>query len=415
MTMAPFDELFPDLARSESRSITVIQQEDLLPGSYLLREAYCVEPRSRLPASAPPDLARRTETPGRDPQLRVRTPEAAVRGRGAAIHRPYQPPERSIGSAPGLRRDARHGLRVPRAAASPLRDVEGGRRRSRASRPRQDSERTSRRSGVPTGIPSRSTARREGAKVGPNDACPCGSGRSTRSAVGRDATRWSSARARRLAWPPRCPVAGRCRGCMNASTWTVGLTVSPTSMKTTRCGKRPIACAAHVVRVAEDREARVAPRARHARAGASPSRTAGLDLGGRPAIRSLVELLFSFGLDVEPDYRARSLASMRSNTSSAGRPFDSPDRTRAARRAISLAHVREDPRPTPSERSRRRRHGGPLRRAGPQARSPSCTVAMTQACPCRRPTSSATWQQRAGFRALAWPLNRRGDRKADES
>jgi|SRR5579859_1422712 len=45
MTMALFDELFPELARSESRAITVKQHDALLPGSYLLREAYCVEPR----------------------------------------------------------------------------------------------------------------------------------------------------------------------------------------------------------------------------------------------------------------------------------------------------------------------------------------------------------------------------------
>ena len=44
MTLALFDELFPDLARSESRAITVMQHDALLPGSYLLREAYCVEP-----------------------------------------------------------------------------------------------------------------------------------------------------------------------------------------------------------------------------------------------------------------------------------------------------------------------------------------------------------------------------------
>lgn len=43
--MAPFDELFPDLARQETRSIAVMQHDGLLPGSYLLREAYCVEPR----------------------------------------------------------------------------------------------------------------------------------------------------------------------------------------------------------------------------------------------------------------------------------------------------------------------------------------------------------------------------------
>ena len=44
MTMAPFDQLFPDLARSESRSITVVKYDGLLPGPYLLRETYCVEP-----------------------------------------------------------------------------------------------------------------------------------------------------------------------------------------------------------------------------------------------------------------------------------------------------------------------------------------------------------------------------------
>jgi len=37
MTMAPLDELFPDLARSESRSITVMDYDCLPPGPYLLR------------------------------------------------------------------------------------------------------------------------------------------------------------------------------------------------------------------------------------------------------------------------------------------------------------------------------------------------------------------------------------------
>ncbi len=39
MTMAPFDELCPALARAESRTIKVLQDDDLRPGSYLLREA----------------------------------------------------------------------------------------------------------------------------------------------------------------------------------------------------------------------------------------------------------------------------------------------------------------------------------------------------------------------------------------
>ena len=45
MTMVAFDELFPDLARAETRAIEVFDHDHLLPGSYLLREAYCVEPR----------------------------------------------------------------------------------------------------------------------------------------------------------------------------------------------------------------------------------------------------------------------------------------------------------------------------------------------------------------------------------
>src|ERR1700690_4306867 len=48
------------------------------------------------------------------------------------------------------------------------------------------------------------------------------------------------------------------------------------------------------------------------------------------ASRGLVELLLGLRLDVEPVHLARSLASIRSNTSSAGRPFDSPARTRPA-------------------------------------------------------------------------------------
>jgi len=44
MTMAPFDKLFPAVARSESRTIKVRQHDRLPPGAYLLREAYCIEP-----------------------------------------------------------------------------------------------------------------------------------------------------------------------------------------------------------------------------------------------------------------------------------------------------------------------------------------------------------------------------------
>ncbi len=45
MTMIAFDVLFPDVAREESRSITVLEDVRLAPGSYLLRDALCVEPR----------------------------------------------------------------------------------------------------------------------------------------------------------------------------------------------------------------------------------------------------------------------------------------------------------------------------------------------------------------------------------
>lgn len=57
------------------------------------------------------------------------------------------------------------------------------------------------------------------------------------------------------------------------------------------------------------------------------------------ANRCLLELHLGFGLDDEPTYhRDGSLRSRRSNTSSAGRPCDSPPRARAARRAISASH-----------------------------------------------------------------------------
>jgi hypothetical protein len=38
MTMAPLDELFPDLARSESRSITVMDYDCLPPGLWASAE-----------------------------------------------------------------------------------------------------------------------------------------------------------------------------------------------------------------------------------------------------------------------------------------------------------------------------------------------------------------------------------------
>ena len=57
MTMAPFDELFPDLARDESRTITVFDHDRLLPGSYLLREV-TASIRAAIAAGCCPDLAR---------------------------------------------------------------------------------------------------------------------------------------------------------------------------------------------------------------------------------------------------------------------------------------------------------------------------------------------------------------------
>ena len=131
MTMAPFDELFPDLARSESRAITVTRHGALAARFVPAARGVLHRATLRLPARAAPDLARGGQTPGRDPQLRLPASEASVRGRGPALHRPDQPAERSRRGAPRLRREhAGHGPRVRRAPGAALRPVEGGRRRS---------------------------------------------------------------------------------------------------------------------------------------------------------------------------------------------------------------------------------------------------------------------------------------------
>ena len=126
--------------------------------------------------------------------------------------------------------------------------------------------------------------------------------------------------------------------------------------------------ATHVVSVTEHRKAQghledVAHALTHLREELLPEARDGIFIAGR----GLVELLFGLRLDEEPGHLARSLASIRSNTSSAGRPFESPERTRAARRAISSPHACASPRPILLEPSRRRRRDAPPRRAALRA------------------------------------------------
>src|SRR5579859_402525 len=156
--------------------------------------------------------------------------------------------------------------------------------------------------------------------------------------------------------------------------------------------------AADVVRVTKNGEAqRSLEHIAHAPTHFGDERLPETGDGGLVTIRRVVELFLCFGLDVEPDHRARSLASMRSKTSSAGRPFDSPARTRAARRATSSLHARE----SSSTDSLGAMASTTTRRSSSESWAASsitsCTVAMTQTCSLGAPMSSAAGRQRAGF------------------
>lgn len=174
MTMKAFHMLFPEVARDESRSAAVFESDDLPNRTYLFQEAYCAIPKcdcrrvilsvidtenGRLvatishgfePPKPPFDEFGQTFLDPLNPQSEY-SDELLELFRGMIEHDPAYHD-----------RLVRHYKMWKRVVDDPRHpDHE----RIRASRP-----------GVGSSPPS-TPIRRSGPKVGPNDPCPCGSGR----------------------------------------------------------------------------------------------------------------------------------------------------------------------------------------------------------------------------------------------
>jgi hypothetical protein len=178
MTMASFAELFPELARSESRAITVTRRGELPRGSYLLREAYCVEPRC--------DCRR----------VLLQVWSAEERRQVATLNYAFEPPEPPFEDEGQLFIDPlnpQSGLSdALQQLVEQLLDTDTAYRErlhrhyelwkevvDDSSHPDHAKIRTKLHGdpGFRPAFPKQETVRREGAKVGANDPCPCGSGR----------------------------------------------------------------------------------------------------------------------------------------------------------------------------------------------------------------------------------------------
>jgi hypothetical protein len=178
MTMAPFDELFPDLARSESRAITVAGHDRLPSGSYLLREAYCVEPTCdcRRVLIQVWHAERKLQVATLNYAFEPPTPPFADEGQ---LFLDPMNPQSDLSDALYdvveniLAADRDYGERLRRhyetwkgVVDDPGHPDHGKLRTELHDDP-----------GFRPAFPKRETARREGPKVGPNDPCACGSGK----------------------------------------------------------------------------------------------------------------------------------------------------------------------------------------------------------------------------------------------
>lgn len=178
MTMAPFDELFPALARSESRTIKVMQHDQLIPGSYLLREAYCVEPgcdcRRVLLQVWYGERPRQVATLN----YAFEPPGPPFDDEGQLFIDPINP---QTGLSDALRdfvedmlaTDHEYRERLHRHYDTWKQVVDD---------PKHPDHRKIRTAvhddpGLRSAFPKQDTVRREGPKVGPNDPCECGSGK----------------------------------------------------------------------------------------------------------------------------------------------------------------------------------------------------------------------------------------------
>jgi hypothetical protein len=178
MTMAPFDELFPALARDELRTIAVLDHDLLLPGPYLLREVYCVEPgcdcRRVLLQIWHGERPRQVATLN----YAFEPPKPPFDDEGQLFIDPLNPQSDLSDALLDLVRDMlasddeyrerlhRHYTTWKEVVDDPRHP---GHRKIRSKLHDDPSFRPA--------FPKQPTVRREGPKVGPNEPCPCGSGK----------------------------------------------------------------------------------------------------------------------------------------------------------------------------------------------------------------------------------------------
>jgi len=150
--MMPFDTVFPDLAKTEVRVIHALDHDELPKGAYLFRELYCNEP----------------ECDCRRVLLQVYWAEG--KRLAATINYAFEPAKPPFDDEPQIFLD-------PINPQSDVSDVlfdmfEEMIATDRAYRSEEHGDPSFR----PV-FPRQEPVRRAGPKVGPNDPCPCGSGK----------------------------------------------------------------------------------------------------------------------------------------------------------------------------------------------------------------------------------------------
>jgi hypothetical protein len=176
--MLPFDTVFPELARDETRSWHILHQPGLPSGTYVLREFYCDEPGC--------DCRRVLLQVHWAEQRRVvatmsyafEPPRPPFEKEGQLFLDPLNPQSQYSDALMDMfrkmvREDVAYRERLIRHYALWKRVVED------SSHPRHETLKSVARA-AGGARPRQETVRREGPRVGPNAPCPCGSGKKSK-------------------------------------------------------------------------------------------------------------------------------------------------------------------------------------------------------------------------------------------
>jgi hypothetical protein len=176
--MMPFDALDFELAKTDSRMWLVGQEPGLAPGTYVLREYFCTEPEcdcrrvilrvhhvdsGTIAATLNYAFEPAVPSVGEEPQLSLDplNPQGAAAPRLLAMFEKMVTDDRAYHA-----RLVRHYERWKRVVDDPHHPDHAKLRSAAHDDPAH----------VPA-FPRRELSQRQGAKIGPNESCPCGSGR----------------------------------------------------------------------------------------------------------------------------------------------------------------------------------------------------------------------------------------------